>query len=122
MVSCGLLCVLLGAESAIVGTATYGLGERCGGTCPCEKAEAVECEADLEAHDNGLCSGAGHGDPCPPDCTGCSCCPAVVVAVVPNLLDVVQASLGERSPLAPLDRPAAGAVTRVFRPPRSALS
>ena len=103
----------------------------CGASCPCddaavddhegdhaEHAEADPCDDDVHAdseHDDGdPCK-----DECPDDCPNCRCCPGIAMAVLPLPVASSTATCTSSRMLAPIDAPASGACTDVFRPPRS---
>lgn len=113
------------------GSAFGSANKTCGVSCPCdeaahddhadkhdEHAEADPCAddaaADLDQDDGDPCKGE-----CPDDCPKCGCCLGIAMAVL--LLPVTSSAVGCTSScmLAPVDAPASGACTGVFRPPRS---
>ena len=101
--------------------------DACGTSCPCEGDRHVD-HADGEhasvtaEHDD--CDGdRDRGEPaeeeCPDDCPDCSCCPGIVLGVVPTVMPSIALSSHACKSLIPPDAPALGALSGVFRPPRS---
>lgn len=104
-------------------------GERadpCGVACPCEAlAQPGSADVPTHSHDDpgDRCpDDQGPSDDCPPDCDDCACCPAHLLAVLPNLGPGPHAMLARQlvviaPPVAPPSHP----LERVFRPPKHLL-
>ena len=127
-----LLVVSVFLGPAGLGGSAFASGAKtCGVSCPCdeaghddhadehdEHAEAEPCD-DEAAADSDHNSGEPCKDECPDDCPNCGCCLGIAMAVLP--LPVTSSAVGCTSArtIAPVDAPASGACTGVFRPPRS---
>lgn len=121
-----MLCVFLGPLGIGSSVATASL-KTCGGSCPCDEDQWAEhAEAESNSSDDGCAAnGIDHqeeapcDDECPDACPECSCCPGLTAGIVPSFAPTVSCSVFSSKVIAPLDAPAAGALSGVFRPPRS---
>jgi hypothetical protein len=121
-----LLLVSVFASPFGLGASAASAGKKaCGVSCPCAEAE----QAQEEAHSDDCCGNRQKAaspdetpcdDACPDDCTDCKCCPGLMVGLIPI---VIAAGLPDTLPssklLPPLDVPANGYDSGIFRPPRS---
>ncbi len=85
--------------------------------------EAVVADAD-DRECRSSCPGDDENGECPPECDACPCCPSgVAPAVVSGELPLSPAEVhAELGPLVPSGRAQEGALSRVFHPPRVAMS
>lgn len=124
-----VVCVFVG-PAGLGGSIAFASPSRtCGVSCPCddgdrhadEHADAAPCDDDADADSEHQGSDPCQDD-CPDDCPNCSCCLGVAMAVLP-LLSVTSGAVTSASMrmFAPVDAPAIGACTGVFRPPRSLI-
>ena len=102
----------------------------CGASPPCDEAVHDGNDGAREQHpeadpcdDDGAHAGRDDGEPCkdecPDDCPSCGCCLGVAMAVLPVPVTSSVTSWATARVLSPVDAPASGACTGVFRPPRS---
>lgn len=114
------LCVFLGPT----GGGSAALATTGEVSCPCDDAKSDH----IGDHDDPCDEGAGGeaheaGDPCedecPDGCPDCGCCPGIAMAVLPQPLRSGTASRMPARMLAPIQTPASGTGSCVFRPPRS---
>lgn len=124
-----VVCVFLG-PAGLGGSVGFASTSRtCGVCCPCddevrdpheEPASAAPCDddgdADSEHQGTDPCR-----DDCPDDCPNCGCCVGVAMAVLPLSVTSSAVSSAPARTLAPVDAPASGASTGIFRPPRSLI-
>ncbi len=130
-----LLCGQLGVGPGVLAAWTGG-GDACGNpACPCDAATGAGLGASDDtaglrddpcaAHD-GCPDGDGCRDhdpdgPCPPDCDDCSCCPGVIIAVMPIRLACLERPPARVTHHIGSGAPARGIFGRIFRPPRPSL-
>jgi hypothetical protein len=117
-------------------TAFASASKTCGVSCPCDEAVHDGHEGDAGDHeqhantdrgDDDRVGGSGHEDDepcqdqCPDNCPNCGCCLGIGMAVLPLPLPMTSTAIPCASTLmlAPMDAPANGACSGVFRPPRS---
>jgi len=98
----------------------------CGVSCPCDEAQHAEhADETAQADDDYDGSEGAHGDmapcedECPDDCPDCTCCPGLMVCLVPMVVSDFLGSASSSKLLTPPDALACGDVSGVFRPPRS---
>lgn len=113
----------LGGSAAF---ASASVAKPCGVSCPCDDAAHDRQPGDHEEHaddDDGAHAGQDDGEPCkdecPDDCPNCGCCLGVAMAVLPLPVTSGATACASARVLSPVDSPANGACTGVFRPPRS---
>lgn len=125
-----VVCVFFG-PAGLGGSSFAAASKTCGVSCPCdeaghgdhadereEHAEAAPCDDDAAA-DSDHDDGDPCGDECPDDCPNCGCCLGVAMAVLPRPVTSSAAGCTSARVPGPVDAPASGACTGVFRPPRS---
>lgn len=114
------------------GSAAFASASKtCGVSCPCDEAghddhgDEHDDHADADPCSDDGAADADHddGDPCkdecPDDCPNCGCCLGVAMVVLPLPVTSSRATCTSARMLAPIDAPASGAGSGVFRPPRS---
>ncbi|MBW2525665.1 MAG: hypothetical protein JRI23_15890 [Deltaproteobacteria bacterium] len=123
-----LLFGQLGVGPTLLTIWTGEAADRCG-ACPCKALDQLDAataaaDPDHDHDDDGdRCpDDETPSDECPPGCDDCACCPAKLLAVVPNL------GPGPRSALAgwlwarpPPVGPPSHELARIFRPPERHL-
>ncbi len=128
-----LVMSLFFGPAGLGGSAAFAsANETCGVSCPCDAAApeddagdpADHAEADPSGDEAAADSERGDEDTpckdeCPDDCPHCGCCPGIAMAVLPLPVTSSRATCTSARMLAPLDAPASGAGSGVFRPPRS---
>lgn len=125
-----VVSVLLGPAGLGSSVAFASPSKTCGVSCPCddgardahagdhdEHAAADPCDDDGGADSRHLGS-EPRPDDCPDDCHDCGCCLAVAMALLPVSVTWRAVTSASARTLAPIDAPAAGALTSLFRPPR----
>lgn len=105
----------------------------CGVSCPCDDEVGDPHAGDHEEHagadpcdDEGDADSEHQGsdpcqDDCPDECPNCGCCLGVAMAVLPLSVTSGAVTSASARMFAPVDAPASGACTGVFRPPRSLI-
>jgi hypothetical protein len=126
-----VVCVFLG-PAGLGGSIAFASPSRtCAVSCPCdeevrdphagdheEHADAEPCDDDGDADSEHQGSDPCQDD-CPDDCPNCGCCLGVAMAVLPLSVASSAVTSAPARTLAPIDAPASGSSTGVFRPPRS---
>lgn len=103
--------------------------KECASSCPCDRRDYEHQEEEEVPHAEAACddtnkanSNHDHDDPCqegcPDDCSKCSCCFGVALAMLPPLAITGLGACSSSSLLAPVDEPAHGFSSGVYRPPR----
>lgn len=128
-----VVSVLLGPAGLGSSVAFTSPSRTCGVSCPCDDEVRDSHAGDHEEHagadpcdDDGGEDSEHQGsepcqDDCPDDCPNCGCCLGVAMAVLPLSVTSSAVTSASARMFAPVDAPASGACTGVFRPPRSLI-
>ncbi|MCX4242581.1 hypothetical protein [Paraliomyxa miuraensis] len=127
-----VVCVFFGPAGLGGSAAFAAVTKPCGISCPCdevvgdadadpgdEPGEAAPRRDTDEPIDDDPSDDEPGEDECPDDCPSCGCCLGVAMAVLSFPATSFTTSCSSLRALAPVDAPASGAQTGVFRPPRS---
>jgi hypothetical protein len=129
-----LVVAVLFGPAGLGGSAALASSKTCGASCPCDEAVHGDNDGTHEQHVeddpcDDLCDDdrahAGHADgepcedECPDDCSNCGCCLGIAMAVLSKPVTSSATSCASARMLSPVDAPANGARTGIFRPPRS---
>jgi len=123
MVALWLLVVPVLAGPMGVGASVASAAMKtCGVSCACDEAQHAEY-ADEAAQADDDCEStreAAHGeDECSDDCPDCTCCPELIIDLVPIVVPDLLGSASSSKLLTPPDALPCGDVSGIFRPPRS---
>ena len=115
-----LVVVVLCGPVGLGGSAAFAsVNKACGVSCPCDETHDDNADEhdDHDDHDD--------ADPCKDECSNncpnCCCCMGIAMIVFPLPVMLSRATCTSACMLAPIDAPASGADSDVFRPPRSLI-
>ena len=115
-----LVVVVLCGPVGLGGSAAFAsVNKACGVSCLCDETHDDNADEhdDHDDHDD--------ADPCKDECSNncphCCCCMGIAMIVFPLPVMLSRATCTLACMLAPIDAPASGADSDVFRPPRSLI-
>ena len=128
-----LVVVVLCGPVGLGGSAAFAsVNKACGVSCPCDETHDDNADehddhddADSDHDDAAADSDHDDADPCKDECSNncphCCCCMGIAMIVFPLPVMLSRATCTSACMLAPIDAPASGADSDVFRPPRSLI-
>jgi hypothetical protein len=110
-----VVSVFLGPTALGASFALAADSKTCGASCACDDIAYDDHAVEAAEHD----TGAPNKEDCPDDCPECSCCPGLIIGLLPFVLPFLPDTNSSFNLVAPSDACFTGDIQGVYRPPRS---